>query len=388
VFVNPNTECQYQGFEQGPIRPPSEAYSLLIRVTRNCPWNRCTFCPVYKGQQFSLRSVEDVKRDIDAVSEHVQKLRRLAMDSGYLTQSQIRKLASSLGPDQIDAFAAAVHWASAGMKSIFLQDANSLIIKPQDLIEILGYLREHFPWVERITSYARSHTVSRIKLEDLKKMRSAGLNRIHIGMESGSDRVLEMVQKGVTKERHIEAGVRIKQARIELSEYIMPGLGGAALSEEHARETADALNQINPDFIRLRTLRMQPGSKLDEDHQAGRFQPCSELQTVQEIRLLIQTLDGITSTLKSDHMMNLLQDVEGKFPADKPIMLERLDAYLALDEKRQSLYFLGRSLGAFGGVNDMDDMASLVAVQDAYERLGVTPENVGRICAEITRGRM
>lgn len=383
-----NTQCQYHGFEQGPIRPPSEAASLLIRVTRNCPWNRCTFCPVYKGQKFSLRSVQDVKRDIDAVSEHVQKLRRLAADSGFLTQSQIRKLAGNLGPDQIDAFTAAIHWASSGMQSIFLQDANSLIIKPQDLIEILAYLREHFPWVERITSYARSHTVSRIDLEDLKKMRNAGLNRIHIGMESGSDRVLEMVQKGVTKERHIEAGVRIKQARIELSEYIMPGLGGVDLSEEHARETADALNQINPEFIRLRTLRMQPDSKLDQEWQAGRFKPCSELQTVQEIRLLIQTLTGITSTFKSDHMMNLLQDVEGKFPTDKPHMLERLDAFLALDEKRQCVYFLGRSLGAFGSVNDMDNMASMAAVQDAYKSLGVTPENVDRICAELTRGRL
>jgi histone acetyltransferase (RNA polymerase elongator complex component) len=386
--VNTNADCQYQGFEQGPIRPPSEAYSLLIRVTRNCPWNRCTFCPVYKGQRFSLRSVQDVKRDIDAVAEHVHALRRTAEETGYITQSQMRMLGQNLGPEQIDAFSAAVHWVSAGMQSIFLQDANSLIIKPQDLIEILTYLKAHFPWVERITSYARSHTVSRIDVADLEKMRQAGLNRVHIGMESGSDRVLERVQKGVTKQRHIEAGVRVKQAGIELSEYIMPGLGGVDLSEEHACETADALNQINPDFIRLRTLRLQPGSILDEEQRAGRFTPCTEVQTVQEIRLLVQKLTGITSTLKSDHMMNLLQDVEGKFPDDKARMLERLESFLALDEGRQSLYFLGRSLGAFGGVSDMDDPQTLAAVRVAYQRLGVTPQNVERVCAELTRGRM
>src|SRR4030042_4271464 len=243
----------YQGFEQGPIRPPSEAYSLLIRVTRNCPWNRCTFCPVYKGQRFSLRHVDNVKRDIDAVHRHVEALRQMADDQGHISQSDVRAAASSIHLEDLDAFDAAVHWASAGMESIFLQDADSLIMKPAELLDIVIHIKRCFPWVLRITSYARSHTLARIGDEDLKRIGEAGLKRIHVGLESASDKVLKMVKKGVTKQQHIDAGIKVKKAGIELSEYVMPGLGGIEFSEEHAIETAGALNQINPHFIKLRT---------------------------------------------------------------------------------------------------------------------------------------
>ncbi len=245
---------RYNGFEQGPIRPPSEAASLLIRVTRNCPWNRCTFCPVYKGQAFSLRPIDHVLKDIHTIHRLVTLIRERAGKSGQISRDDIAALSAHSGPGERMALNAALHWAGNGMRSIFLQDANSLIIKPERLLTILGHLKDCFPWVERITSYARSHTIARISDMDLGLMAAAGLNRIHIGMESGSDQVLTMVSKGVDKATHIEAGLKVKKAGMELSEYVMPGLGGRALSREHALETADALNRINPDFIRLRTI--------------------------------------------------------------------------------------------------------------------------------------
>ena len=202
-----NTTEDYQGFEQGPIRPPSEAYSLLIRVTRNCPWNRCTFCPVYKESRFSIRPVEHVKRDIDTVHRSLEIIQKVADDHGSLSRTAVREAVGNYEQPDPGGFNAALSWFSGGMRSVFLQDANSLIIKPLDLLEILLHLKKRFPWVERTTSYARSHTIARIKDRDLKKFKDAGLNRIHIGLESGSDRVLKMAKKGVTKETHIKAGL-------------------------------------------------------------------------------------------------------------------------------------------------------------------------------------
>jgi hypothetical protein len=129
--MNNQSIDSYLGFEQGPIRPPSEAYSLLIRVTRNCPWNQCTFCPVYKGIKFSRRLVEDVKKDIDAVFEGVETIRKLADEEGRVQRSEISKLTESIDPERSPAFVAAFNWYFAGgLESVFIQDANSLVIKP------------------------------------------------------------------------------------------------------------------------------------------------------------------------------------------------------------------------------------------------------------------
>ena len=243
-------EQNYMGFEQGPIRPPSEANSLLLRVTRNCPWNRCTFCSVYKQQQFSLRLVEHVIADIEAIYEVVYRVLDELNVQGHLTQERVNYLAENYFADNIQVFSIAVNWLARGEGSVFLQDANSLIIKPDNLITILKHLKMRFPWISRITSYARSHTINRISDDKLAELAETGLNRIHIGMESGCDEVLKLTDKGVTKAHHIKAGQAVKKAGIELSEYVMPGLGGADLSSEHAYHTADALNQIDADFIR------------------------------------------------------------------------------------------------------------------------------------------
>jgi len=376
----------YTGFEQGPIRPPSEAASLLVRVTRNCPWNRCTFCPVYKGTTFSLRPAAHVKQDIDAVYRHTETLRSLADDEGRIPQAELRKAIQSLTPEEYSAFQAAYHWLnSGGMASIFLQDANSLVIKPSDLVDILKHLKKRFPEVERITSYARSHTIDRMKEEDLEAIGRAGLNRLHVGMESGSDNVLRMTKKGVTKEMHIRAGHKVKKAGIELSEYIMPGLGGKTLSEEHALETADAMNQINPDFIRLRTLGIPNHIPLYQDYCDGRFLKLTEVEVVGEILTFLEHLDGITSMVLSDHILNLLADFEGRLPDDKERMVDLLRAFLLMNPSHQRLYQVGRRLGIFSSVEDMAYPQRMAKAEEAYLRLGITPENVEEVTAELMK---
>ena len=374
----------YPGFEQGPIRPPSEAHSLLIRVTRNCPWNRCTFCPVYKGRKFSRRPVSHVKEDIDSVYKHVEALRQITDLRADSARDENRKVARRVPPSELSAFNAACHWYfSGGMKSVFLQDADALVVKPRDLAAILLHLRKRFPSVERITAYSRSRTIASRKDSDLEALAAAGLNRLHVGLESGSDRVLERAAKGVTKEKHIAAGLKVKRAGIELSEYIMPGLGGRELSEVHAAETADAVNRIDPDFIRLRTLAIPHQAPLFEEYTAGRFQKCTDQMVAKEILLFIESLRGITSIIKSDHILNLFGDLEGVLPQDRDHLMGMLRSYLKLDPEQQRLYQVGRRLGMFCGIGDMDNVSALGEAKRVCGELGVTAENVDRITDEL-----
>lgn len=375
----------YQGFEQGPIRPPSEAESLLVRVTRNCPWNRCTFCPVYKGSRFSIRPKDHVIKDIDSVSRSVEIIQQTAREKETASPAQIRKTAGNDPHLDPRAFNAALNWAAGGMRSVFIQDANSLIIKPSDLVEILTHLKTRFPWIERITSYARSHTISRISDDNLKAIKNAGLNRIHIGLESGSDAVLKMTQKGVTKETHIKAGLKVRKAGMELSEYVMPGLGGKTFSREHAVETADALNRINPDFIRFRTLAIPDSVPLFDNFESGSFEKCTDLMMAEETLLFIESLNGITSVVKSDHILNLFQDLEGKLPEDRENILDMLRRFLAMTPDRQCIYQVGRRLGFFSGLLDMKNPRRLERAEKACKNFGITPENVDGMVDELMK---
>ncbi|MBS3810139.1 MAG: radical SAM protein [Desulfobacterales bacterium] len=384
--MNKSTQKQqYQGFEQGPIRPPSEAYSLLIRVTRNCPWNKCKFCPVYKGEKFSLRPVEHVKKDIDTLYEHVDALREMSDSSGQILRDDIDAYLSKLTGTRRQAFYAALHWYAAGMESVFLQDANSMILKPADLAEILRYLKNCFPWVVRVTTYARSRTVSRISEENLKEIARAGLNRIHIGMESGSDEVLKMVRKGTDKEQHVKAGQKVVAAGIQLSEYVMPGLGGRAFSRAHAIETADALNQINPDYIRLRSLAIPNSVPLFEDYEAGRFEKLTDLETAREILLFLQNLEGISSKVRSDHILNLFEDIEGKLPEDKGKMTGKIERFLEMDPHEQMIYQVGRRLGQLRSIEDLDNSTVRREIEELCRKNGITPDNTDAFINELMK---
>lgn len=292
-------------YEQGVIRPPSEASSLLVRVTRNCPWNQCIFCPAYKGVKFSKRTVDEIKGDIDQMA---------AEYGGY-----------------------------AFVQSVFLQDADSLLLPTHDLLEILRYLKQKFPDIKRITSYARAKTLKRKTVKELKELKDAGLTRIHVGMESGSEKVLKMIKKGITQTDIIEGGRRVVDAGISLSEYIMPGIGGKSLSEEHARETARLLNAVKPDFIRVRTFAIHPASPMQKMVEAGTFIPMTDEEIVREIRLLVTCLEKMHSYFScADFSLNLLMQVDGYLDAKKDWMIAELDRYLALTEMQKKAYSLLR----------------------------------------------
>jgi hypothetical protein len=375
----------YRGFEQGPIRPPSEASSLLIRVTRNCPWNHCRFCPVYKGGRFSLRPADFVIEDIERVYRYVRGIRQAAKESGRLTPTDVDRIGQGVEPVDKAAFQAALNWYAGGMQSVFLQDANSLVIKPGDLVRILDHLRRRFPWVSRITSYARSHTIARIAPADLQALAVAGLNRIHIGLESGADAVLQRMRKGTTKAGHIKAGQKVKAAGMELSEYVMPGLGGRELSRLHALETADALNQIDPDFIRLRTLAIPNHTDLADDRDSGRFEKLGDQETAKEVLLFLEHLRGITSVVKSDHILNLFQEVEGRLPDDQTAMTDTIRKFLGMTPEAQVVFQTGRRLGLLSRLADMDIPERRQRAEQAVKSYGIRPDNVDAVIEEIMK---
>jgi radical SAM superfamily enzyme YgiQ (UPF0313 family) len=271
------------------------------------------------------------------------------------------------------------------MKSVFLQDSNSLAISPDDLVTILKHLRACFPWIERITSYSRSSTAAQIDEADLDRMAHAGLNRVHIGLESGSDRVLRMVRKGATKDIHVKAGRKIKTAGMELSEYYMPGLGGRILYRENAIETADAMNQINPDFIRLRPLAIPDGTPLHEQYEAGQFQKSNDLLMAQELLLFLEHLDGISSTVKSDHILNLFADLEGRLPEAKAHMTAIVRSFVEMDADRQQLYQVGRRLGIFSSLQDLHDPARVSRAEAARDRILAHADNLNDVMDELMK---
>ncbi len=379
------TEEQYDGFEVGPIRPPSEATSLLLRITRNCPWNKCKFCGLYKGEKFSIRPVRHVVKDIDLIKKCVDEIQKTIKQSGGTTHGELKDLQDRLSENGRLAFHFALNWFRGGMTSIFLQDANSLIMKPDDLVEILKHIRKTFPHIERITSYARSSSIARISDKDMARMAEAGLNRIHIGMESASDEVLKFINKGVDKETHIIAGQKVKSAAIELSEYFMPGLGGEKHSRANAIETADAMNKIDPDFIRIRTLAIPENIELFKDYQSGVFAKIGDVQMAEEILLFLENLNGITSTVKSDHIVNLFQEAEGRLPIDKGRMTAPIRKFLRMRPKEQVIYMIGRRTGIFSKLADMKDPELLKHAEKVRDAHQVTIDTVEDFTAKMMK---
>src|SRR4030065_943071 len=227
-----------------PSRPPSEANSLLLRVTRGCPWNRCTFCSMYKGTKFEIRGLEEILGDIE--------------------------LARDLYGDRIG--------------TIVIGDSNSLVAKTEMLVKVLNALFSSFPHIKRVTSYARSKTIAKKPLEDLIKIRQAGLTRLHVGLETGDRDLLKEIEKGATPEEMVVAGRKAKEAGFEYSLYVLLGIGGEGKWEQHAKGTAEVLNQVDPHFIRVRTFISQPNSRFYEAVVKGNFQLASSETILKETR--------------------------------------------------------------------------------------------------------
>jgi len=275
-----------QDYDFPPFRPPSEANSLLLRVTRGCPWNRCAFCSMYKTVKFEIRDLEEIRGDIQMAGELYGKR----------------------------------------LRTVFIADSDSLVIKTETFLEVLKSLHASFPRVERVTSYARAKTLARKPFEDLERIRETGLTRLHVGLETGDRELLQEIKKGATPEEMIEAGMKAKRAGFEYSLYVLLGIGGEEKWAQHARGTAEVLNPIDPHFIRVRTFIPQPDSPLYEAMEAGRFQPPGAETILKETKLLLEKLE-VTSEFVSDHISNLLP-LHGKLPQEKERMVEMAEEAL------------------------------------------------------------
>jgi len=301
----------------GPIRPPSEAYSLLLRITKNCPWNRCEFCTVFKGRKFELKKPEEIKEDVLFYKKMMEDIKKWAEQTGY----SVGDIARHNG----------IMWLhDDGVKSAFLQDSDSLIMKTAPLVEILEFLCRTFPAIERICTYARGRTIFRKQPAELNELRKAGLTRLHIGLETGDDELLAYIKKGATADQMIKAGKKAVEAGFEVSEYMMPGLGGVERWEQHAVNSARVLNEIDPRFIRLRTFHLVPGSLMYEKAKREEFHMHSIEGVLVEVRRFIEELDVTSELITSDYAHNYyLGEVDGKLPDDKEKLLQSIDEALA-----------------------------------------------------------
>lgn len=375
---------EYPRHELGPSRPPSEAHSLLLRLTRSCPWNRCEFCTTNKGKKFSLRTVEEIKKDIETVKTIQEKINALSWKMGC--GGNIKEAAARVyeNPPN-DSFRVVALWLYFGGKTVFLQDANSIILRTPDLVEVLKFLKQTLPTVNRITSYGSSKVTARKSLEDLKEIREAGLSRLHVGIESGHDEVLKYVLKGATAEEHIRAGQKVVAAGISLSEYVMPGLGGKKWSHEHALATARVLNEINPDFIRLRSLVLREDLPLYQKYKNGEFELLSDDEVVMEIAEFIRELK-VTSNLLSDHIENLLPEVEGKLPDDKEKMLDVINQYLSLPPEERLIYRLGRRTGHYNSLSDLYHPVKRRNIERLLQQIQSRGDDVEEIIFNLKQG--
>ena len=356
-----------ESFELGPIRPPSEAYSLLIRVTRNCPWNRCKFCHIYKGKKFELRSVEEIKQEISTIKAIQDKLKETSWKSGH--GGRVEEVAGAvLNNPPNEAFFNVALWLYSGGTSAFLQDANSLIMRTNELAEIIRFLKQTLPSITRVTCYGRSKTAAKKKLEELIQLHQAGLSRLHIGLESGYDPVLQYMDKGVTAAEHIAGGRKIVESGISLCEYVVLGLGGKEMWREHAIETARVLNEIDADFIRVRTLTIKQGMPLYDEVKNGNFIRATDEEIVEEEKLLIEHLD-CHSYFVSDHITNLLQEIEGKLPQDKEKMLASIARFQSLSPEEKHNFRVGRRVGIYDQLDDLYNLHKHSTVEHAIQKL-------------------
>ena len=286
---------------EGPIyRPPSESESLIIQATVGCPHNKCNFCMVYKnGPRFKIRSLEEIKQDI---------------------RSAYQQYGSTIN-------------------TIFLPAGNTICMNTDDLSRICEFCRALFHDLERITVYGSSQYIEMKGVDGLTRLANAGLTRIHVGLETGDDFTLSKINKGATQEQHIQAGRMTIESGLELSEYVLLGIAGIERSYEHALATAEALNQINPHFIRFRTLIPKINTSLLEDVQSGAFTLLNPHQVLEETEKIIEHLD-VTSSVSSDHYSNYV-NLEGVLPWAKEYFLKILKRSQQRDIGEYRPHFIG-----------------------------------------------
>ena len=265
-------------------RPPSEAYSLIVQVTYGCSHNTCAFCSMYKEKRFALRPLDEVLEDFHIARQtyrHVDK--------------------------------------------VFLADGDALVRKASELYTILDTIRELFPECQRVTSYASPASIRIRTDEELQTLRAKGLTMVYMGLESGCDEVLKLMRKGHMSDEIVAMGQKVRRNGIALSVTAITGLGGPELLEQHAIETAKAFNAMNPEYIGMLTLMVEPGTPLYDWVRDGKFQLLTQPQVLRETRLLVENLDSPGSVFRMNHASNYLV-LKGTLNQDKEVMLRTIEA--------------------------------------------------------------
>jgi radical SAM superfamily enzyme YgiQ (UPF0313 family) len=264
-------------------RPPSEARSLILQATVGCSHNACIFCVSYKQKHYRIRGTAGVQSDLDSLPDsYKQRVRR-----------------------------------------VFLADGNALAMSTDELVETLNVLKHELPSLERVGVYGYAKDVRDKSIEDLRRIRDAGLGIVYLGLETGDDDLLRWSRKGVDSEENIKACKKIRDAGIQLSLTIILGLGGLEHSERHAQATARVLNEIDPEYVGALTLMTPPGTRISELVQTKEFVPMSPMDILRELRLLVEALELSNCVFRTNHASNYLP-IRGTLNADKEMILKVL----------------------------------------------------------------
>ncbi len=270
-------------YEGNIFRPPSEAYSLLLQVTVGCTHNKCTFCSMYKDKQFHIRKLEDILEDLAWARRHYARVER-----------------------------------------IFLCDGDALALSVNKLMPILNYIRENFPECERVTAYARAEDALRKTDEELKQLYEAGLTMAYVGAESGSEKVLEDIHKGETRQQLIDGVKKIEASGMKASVTFISGLAGKAGWEEHAIESGKMISEMSPSYVALLTLIVDPSVPMAKDIESGKMELLSAEEVMKETLLMLENTEVTRKCVfRSNHASNYLS-LKGNLPDDKERMMEQI----------------------------------------------------------------
>lgn len=317
--------------ELGPIRPPSEAESLMLRVTRGCHWNKCYFCDLYKKYKFSRRRFEEIEEDL-----------KKAADSEY----------------------------AQNYTTCFLQDGDAFVLRTEFLMQILEGIHKYLPNIKHVTTYARADSIARKSVSELRELKTAGIEHLYCGMESGSDLILRKINKGFDAATIIISGTKAKEAGMVLSEFTLLGIGGKELAEENAVETAKVLNVIKPDFVRVHATGIKLSSEMWNYVKNKELTLQSEEEIVSEQKIMLELLaDDMDCIYMNEHIVNLLLEVRGNIRTDKQNMLETINTYLQLPKQEQELFNLGRRLNIMFFLADLNNRAKRKQTEEGLRKI-------------------
>ncbi len=280
------------------FRPPSEADSFILRVTRGCAHNSCTYCNMYRGVKFEKLSDEQIMRQI--------------------------AMAYSVDRD--------------GVRKVFLADGDALVLPTDRLLKILETLKKYFPNLERVASYSAPGDILRKSVEELTQLREAGLTLLYYGMESGDSQTLKDIRKGVNGEQSIEVGKRVRAAGMELSIMVILGIAGVEGSERHALATAKAINEIKPNYLSALCLMLYRGSELKAQFERGEFHPLPPYGLMEELKLMVEHIDLPKTEhmiFRSNHVSNYIR-LAATLPKDKKQLLDDIEESIQYLKRKTS----------------------------------------------------